>query len=48
MDSDDWYELNYLELMFKEICKTKAEIVFCDFFDVLKVVLEMDWKLIKC
>lgn len=32
MDSDDWYELNYLELMFKEICKTKAEIVFCDFF----------------
>lgn len=32
MDSDDWYEADYLEQMYEKISQTEADIVFCDFF----------------
>lgn len=36
LDSDDWYEPDYLEQMYQTIRQTKAEIVFCDFFRCLE------------
>lgn len=32
LDSDDWYELNFLERMHEQVQMTGAEIVFCDFY----------------
>lgn len=36
LDSDDWYEPDYLEQMYQTIRQTEAEIVFCDFFRCLE------------
>ena len=30
-DSDDWYELNYLERMYKTLKKEKAEVIMCNY-----------------
>lgn len=32
LDSDDWYELDFLEKMYDQLQKTSADIVFCDFY----------------
>lgn len=32
MDSDDWYEEDYLQAVYEKIQETKAEIVLCDFY----------------
>lgn len=35
LDSDDWYETDCLEQMFKEVAERNADIVFCDFYRCL-------------
>ena len=32
LDSDDWYEVDFLEKMYGQLQKTGADIVFCDFY----------------
>lgn len=32
MDSDDWYEENYLQCMYDKIMQTGAELILCDFY----------------
>lgn len=34
MDSDDWYEKDFLELMYNKIIKENVDIVMCDYFRV--------------
>lgn len=35
LDSDDWYETDCLEQMFKEVSEREADVVFCDFYRCL-------------
>lgn len=32
LDSDDWYEFDFLRIMYEQLQKTDADIVFCDFY----------------
>lgn len=45
LDSDDWYEKDCLEQMFREVSEKEADIVFCDFY---RCLAEGERKWIRC